>query len=67
MPNSTIQIVINTHVSGFLSQLAAEIECWLDRIHERRALSRLTERQLRDIGVSSATADAEIEKPFWRA
>ncbi|MGF1501903.1 MAG: DUF1127 domain-containing protein [Paracoccaceae bacterium] len=32
---------------------------------QRRTLARLTDAQLRDIGVSRADADAEASRPFW--
>lgn len=39
---------------------------WLDRARERRALGRLDDRMLADLGLSRADADAEVDKPFWR-
>ena len=36
------------------------------RAAERRALSRLTEWKLKDIGISRAEAGAEVEKWPWR-
>jgi uncharacterized protein YjiS (DUF1127 family) len=32
----------------------------------RAELSRLSDRDLQDMGVSRATARAEMRKPFWR-
>ena len=40
---------------------------WITRIHHRRALGRLSDCQLADIGLSRNTATEEMEKPFWRA
>ena len=40
-------------------------QCW-DRAAERRALSRLTDWELHDIGISRAEAGAEAEKWSWR-
>jgi uncharacterized protein YjiS (DUF1127 family) len=37
-----------------------------DRARSRRMLAELDERLLRDIGLSRADIDREIEKPFWR-
>lgn len=39
---------------------------WRDRAGQRRALAKLDERILRDIGVGRAEADEEAGKPFWR-
>jgi uncharacterized protein YjiS (DUF1127 family) len=38
-----------------------------ERASERRALARLTDWQLRDIGISRAEADAEAGKWSWHA
>jgi len=39
---------------------------WLERDCQRRALLKLDERMLRDIGLSRADVEREAEKPFWR-
>ncbi len=39
---------------------------WLDRTRERRALAKLDDRMLADIGLSRADSGAEADKPFWR-
>jgi uncharacterized protein YjiS (DUF1127 family) len=41
-------------------------EKWTARARERRMLSRLSERALKDIGLSVCDAIKECEKPFWR-
>jgi len=38
-----------------------------DRAAQRRALGRLDEHLLLDIGVDRVTAKREAAKPFWRA
>ncbi len=40
---------------------------WLRRSNERYALTELSERQLRDIGLDRALLLSEATKPFWRA
>jgi uncharacterized protein YjiS (DUF1127 family) len=37
------------------------------RIRERRALDRLDDAMLRDIGISRADVELEVSKPFWRS
>jgi uncharacterized protein YjiS (DUF1127 family) len=37
-----------------------------ERSAQRRALARLDDHSLRDIGVARAEAQAEAAKPFWR-
>lgn len=49
--------------SGFVARAKA----WLDRHQQRKALGRLDDRMLRDLGLSQADAWLEVEKPFWRA
>ena len=48
---------------AFRSRLAL----WHSRIRTRRALARMSERELTDIGVSWSQIAEEINKPFWRA
>ncbi len=38
---------------------------WLGLSRQRRGLTRLTEHQLRDIGLTREQAEAEAQKPFW--
>ncbi len=47
-------------------RLMVAIDRMVQRARQRRALSRLDERLLNDIGVSAAQARQESEKPFWR-
>jgi uncharacterized protein YjiS (DUF1127 family) len=39
---------------------------WCARSRQRRALTDLDDRLLRDIGVSRSAAAREAAKPFWR-
>jgi uncharacterized protein YjiS (DUF1127 family) len=36
------------------------------RVQQRRELIMLTDRDLRDIGITRSDAAAEASKPFWR-
>ncbi len=49
-----------------LLAIGALIVDWHDRREGRHALLRLTDRELRDIGVSPGEAVSEASKPFWR-
>lgn len=40
---------------------------YLDLYAQRRALAKLNQTQLQDIGVSRAEAKAEIDRRFWDA
>lgn len=41
-------------------------EDWQERRRTRRDLMRLTDYQLKDIGLSRVDAENEYGKPFWR-
>jgi uncharacterized protein YjiS (DUF1127 family) len=47
--------------------LAWRLHQWRERSHGRRELRGLTERDLRDIGVTRLEVEAEASKPFWEA
>ena len=40
---------------------------WYARARQRRQLARLSSEHLWDIGLTSAQAQQEAAKPFWRA
>jgi uncharacterized protein YjiS (DUF1127 family) len=51
---------------GWLQRFLDLIFLWHDRARERRELATLDTRMLGDIGVDTATAAHEANKPFWR-
>jgi len=46
--------------------LRALISVWLERISARRALARVDERCLRELGISPGLAHYEASKSFWQ-
>ncbi len=54
-------------VSRLLVAAALMLAQWEDRRRTRLALDRLTDQQLRDIGLTARSAVSEAAKPFWRA
>lgn len=50
-----------------LAMATATLRRWRQRSEQRRQLTRLSIRQLDDIGITEAERLAEISKPFWRA
>ena len=44
----------------------ATLLSWVERARARRMLAALDDRMLRDVGLSRADIEHEIEKPFWR-
>jgi uncharacterized protein YjiS (DUF1127 family) len=40
---------------------------WSERAYQRRRLQALTQRDLHDLGLTSADVEQEASKPFWRS
>ena len=43
------------------------LRSWETRLHHRAQLRNMPEYLLRDVGIDTATAQAEADKPFWRS
>ena len=52
--------------TNFLARILDTVATWQQRSRDRHLLAQMNERQRRDIGLSPATLDDEISKPFWR-
>lgn len=39
---------------------------WLERARTRRDLATMSDLQLKDVGLSRADIQGEVDKPFWR-
>ena len=50
-----------------LARMAAEVAKWRRRSRDRSALVTMSDRSLRDIGITRYDAAYEASKPFWRA
>jgi uncharacterized protein YjiS (DUF1127 family) len=50
-----------------LAILGSALLEWLRRSRSRESLAGLTERELRDVGLTQADVVRECGKPFWRA
>ncbi len=62
-----VQMELNRAFVEMFREMFATMRVWQQRNQQRRQLGFLSERELRDIGVSEAQRDAEMRKPFWRA
>ncbi len=54
-------------VHHVLARIGSEIGEWRRRLRDRRTLAAMSDRSLRDIGLTRYDADWEVRKPFWRA
>jgi uncharacterized protein YjiS (DUF1127 family) len=52
---------------ALLLRAAPPLTVWRQRAWERRMLAHMTERDLKDIGLTRQHAAWEINKPFWKA
>ena len=50
----------------FVKQAIKQIAYWMERSKQRRALARLDDHMLEDIGYSHTEVQKEIAKPFWK-
>lgn len=53
-------------VSAILLRIARVVMRWEQRRLNRRALLRLDDHMLRDVGLDRSMVDAEISRPLWR-
>ena len=67
MSTCTHESMINHHVPGVFAQLGENLHVWRQRYEARRELSKWSDRDLHDIGLSSSDVIHEVSKPFWRA
>jgi uncharacterized protein YjiS (DUF1127 family) len=52
--------------AGLVRRVWQTIRIWRRRAEERASLSRFSERDMRDVGLSPWDVQWEIAKPFWR-
>lgn len=52
-------------LGGAIAAIVARMLAWRDRACQRRALLRLDDRLLRDIGLTRCDVQNESAKPFW--
>lgn len=46
-------------------KMLAEIRIWVQRHNQRRALAKLNDEHLDDIGISRVQLEKELSKRFW--
>lgn len=53
--------------SSSVSALLGRLAMWLAVVGERRALSRMSDDRLADMGLTRGAAQREASRPFWDA
>ena len=51
--------------SSFLQRVISQVSLWQERAQARAALARMSEHQLKDIGLTHADAFREVHKAPW--
>ncbi len=64
--HSLAQIVAATVAPALTRAIEAPID-WVARMRDRHQLAAMSDSMLKDIGVSRADAEHEVEKHFWQA
>jgi uncharacterized protein YjiS (DUF1127 family) len=49
-----------------IEEVLRSLSIWIARARQRRCLAGLSDRSLKDIGISRCDALHEASKPFWR-
>lgn len=57
---------IDRRASSVLVRVIDQLLTWQDRARERAHLRDLSDRMMKDMGLSRADIDGESSKPFWR-
>ena len=59
-------VSLSVIMKGMLIRFADCVISWQQRASERHHLKGLDDRLLKDIGITRADVDREVDKPFWR-
>ena len=60
------KVSIQSHILHGIESGVETLQFWIDRHHHRQQLSQLSEHMLKDIGLTHADVQREINKPFWK-
>jgi uncharacterized protein YjiS (DUF1127 family) len=64
---TALKAMINHHCNSVFDRALQTLWGWHVRSAQRAELSRWSEYDLHDIGLSRSEVASEIDKPFWRA
>lgn len=54
-------------VESILARVSSTLALWRKRARERTELTKITDRDARDLGLDPGILTFEASKPFWRA
>lgn len=60
-------MLAKNRVKALLASISTMLYIYHERARNRRVLSMLDDRLLRDMGISVIERDRECAKPFWKA
>jgi len=67
IPRSGLAHSVAVQLSPVLQRAVEAPIDWIARLRDRRQLAAMSDSMLKDIGVSRADAEHEVEKHFWQA
>jgi uncharacterized protein YjiS (DUF1127 family) len=59
-------VLARGRIQADVAELVKVLGAWSERAYQRRVLSTLDERMLKDLGLTRADVEREATKPFWR-
>ena len=66
MADISLHFSSHAPLAGTFTAFAKVIGTWRERSRDRRELSQLDARSLRDLGLNPGNIEFEANKPFWR-
>ena len=66
MANISLHYTSQAPLAGTFTAFGQILATWRRRANERRELSNLDYRTMRDLGISPTDVQFEANKPFWR-
>lgn len=66
-PRAIERLSLGERIANAAVGAIAQVREWRERARSRRALLRLDEHMLRDLGIDRGTAQFKGSLPFWRA
>ncbi len=67
MANISLHLPSQAPLAGTITALGQTFATWRERAKQRRELTNLDYRTMRDLGISPTDVQFEANKPFWRS